>query len=173
MKIPKFNGFTIIELTVTITIMGILLALTVVNLNSTQLNARDSKRKNDISTIQSNLEAYYRSGVQPSTEVYKYPSTELLASGETSLTTFLTSIDTSSAIAPGASSVAASFIVATNNNQTTGGVTPQPTSSQYVYQPLQANGSLCTSEAQKCRKFNLYYRLEADNTIYKATSSNQ
>lgn len=35
------RGFTIVELIITITIMGILLTLAVVNVGTTQLNARD------------------------------------------------------------------------------------------------------------------------------------
>lgn len=79
------------------------------------------------------------------------------------------------------------FISATNNIQLTTGqstVQPLPTTSRYVYQPLQSDGTLCVSEAQECRKFNLYYRLEsldvatADcpdiiNKVCKITSKNQ
>lgn len=54
-----------------------------------------------------------------------------------------------------------------------------PTVNEYVYQPLALNTdgstwSLCTDSAtQECRKFNLYYRLESDNTVYTVTSKNQ
>jgi prepilin-type N-terminal cleavage/methylation domain-containing protein len=64
------------------------------------------------------------------------------------------------------------FVIATNSTQTTSGVSPQPTTSQYVYQPIDSRGLLCTDKAD-CRKFNLYYRLEEDNTVYKVTSKSQ
>jgi prepilin-type N-terminal cleavage/methylation domain-containing protein len=85
----------------------------------------------------------------------------------------LRDIDSKSLLAPGMSDVAQTFTMATNNNQTTAGVLPQPTINQYIYQPIQSNGSLCTLESQECRKFNLYYRLESDNSIRMITSRNQ
>lgn len=85
----------------------------------------------------------------------------------------LRDLDTSSITAPGITDWAQTFVAAANNVQTTAGVAPQPSINQYVYQPLQSDGSLCTFESQECRKFNLYYKLEADNTIYMVTGKNQ
>ncbi len=161
------RGFTIVELAVVITIMGILLVLGVVNLNATQANARDAERKTDIETIATHLETFYTSGTDGSTTIGDYPSTSIIGQEQT----ILRDINPKSLIAPGASS--SSFVAATNNTQTTGGVTPQPTISQYIYQPLQSDGSLCTLDIQECRRFNLYYRLEVDSTIYMVTSENQ
>ena len=84
----------------------------------------------------------------------------------------LRDIDTDSITAPGITDPSQTFISATNNVQTTTGVNPQPTIDQYVYQPLQSDGTLCTLESQECRRFNLYYRLEADNTVYMVTGKN-
>ncbi len=173
LKTMKYVGFTIIELVITITIMGILLTVAIVSTSGAQVNARDAERKSDISAIQANLESYYQQGVQSSTVLYKYPSTELIDSGETSVTAFLVNIDVESLLPPGVTDVSLGFIEATNNNQAEGSVAPQPTVSQYVYQPLQADGSLCTSESQECRKYNLFYQLEGDSTIYKVTSKHQ
>ena len=85
----------------------------------------------------------------------------------------LRDIDAKSLTAPNVTNPSLTFIPATNNVQTISGVLPQPTISQYVYQPIQSDGTLCTLESQECRKFNLYYRLESDNTIYMLTSRNQ
>lgn len=101
-----------------------------------------------------------------------YPSTAITATSAT-ITKALRDIDTESVSAPGITDPTVTFKPATNNVQTTAGVTPQPTIDQYVYQPLQQDGTLCTAASQQCQKFNLYYRLEADNTIYVATSKNQ
>jgi hypothetical protein len=84
----------------------------------------------------------------------------------------LRDISIDSITAPGITDPSQTFISATNNVQITTGVTPQPTIDQYVYQPLQSDGTLCTLESQECRKFNLYYRLEADNTVYMVTGKN-
>jgi prepilin-type N-terminal cleavage/methylation domain-containing protein len=169
----KQRGFTIVELIITISIMLILLTLAVVNLNATQANGRDSERTSDISAIANNLETFYKNGTNTSTTLGRYPSTALLASGETSIKSLLPYIDIKSVQAPGAASASASFIPATNTVQTTAGVAPQPTTSQYVYQPIQTDGSLCTAETQECRKFNLYYRTEVDNTVKKLISKIQ
>ncbi len=167
------RGFTVVELIITITIMGILLTLAVVGIVSTQATARDDERKTDVEVIANNLETYYRNGTEGSTSIGRYPSAVLTTSGDSYIQTTLRDINLKSLQAPGASSVATSFIAATNNNQTEAGVTPQPTTAQYVYQPLQASGALCTSEAQECRRFNLFYRLESTNAVQKVTSRNQ
>jgi prepilin-type N-terminal cleavage/methylation domain-containing protein len=162
------RGFTIVELVIVITIMAILLVISVVNLRGAQANGRDVERKTDIETIALQLENYYTSGNNTTTSVGRYPSTTELIGSET---TVLRDLDIKSVEAPGATS--SSLIAATNNTQTTGGVTPQPTINTYIYQPLQLDGSLCTTSVQECRKFNLYYMLEVDSTINMVTSRNQ
>lgn len=169
----KWRGFTVVELVITITIMGILLTLGVVNLTASQVNGRDAERKGDIEAIQANLEGFYRTGTDTSTSLGRYPSTLITTGSETAVRGILRDININNLMAPGATSLSSSFVPATNTNQTVGGIAPQPTIAQYVYQPLQTDGSLCTTESQECRKYNLFYRLEADNTIYKVTSKNQ
>jgi type II secretion system protein G len=53
------GGFTLIELLVVIAIIGILASITVVGLNVATQNARDSRRKADLATIQSALGQYW------------------------------------------------------------------------------------------------------------------
>ncbi len=43
---------------------------------------------------------------------------------------------------------------------------------QYIYQPLNQDGSLCTT-GSSCQKFNLYYITESDNLVHMVTSKNQ
>jgi prepilin-type N-terminal cleavage/methylation domain-containing protein len=171
----KVRGFTIVELIIVITIMGILLTLAVVNVNSSQTNARDTERKDDVSALAANLEAFYRAG--NGTTSGRYPSL-VIAGNETTLSSTLKDLDLKAATAPNATNATASFIAATNDIQTTTGVLPQPSVSQYVYQPLQVasgttNWTRCLNETQECRKFNIFYRLEGDNTVYVTTSLNQ
>jgi type II secretory pathway pseudopilin PulG len=168
----KHRGFTIIELIVIIAVMGILLILGVANLSGSQANARDAERKTDIETIALHLETYYSSGTDGSSSIGQYPSVDPTNGLIGHETTFLRDIDTASLMTPGAAS--SSLIAATNNVQTTNGVLPQPSISQYLYQPIATDGSLCDSSTTKeCRKFNLYYRLETDNIVYTVTSRNQ
>jgi len=173
------RGFTIVELIITITIMGILLTLAVVNVNSTQMNARDDERKADIEAIASNLESFFTSGTDGTTDFARYPSLGLTGAGAlSSITTNLRDANIKSFLPPGTTDVTQTFVASTNTGsapsiQTTAGVLPQPTISQYVYQPIKTDGAVCTSGNIDCRKFNLFYRLETDNTVYKVTSKNQ
>ncbi|MDB5167198.1 MAG: hypothetical protein JWN26_343 [Candidatus Saccharibacteria bacterium] len=185
------RGFTIIELIIVITIMGILMVLGVVNLRGTQSNARDTQRIADVQSIALNLENFYANGTAGSTTFDRYPSTGLIGKETTSLQ----DIDIKSLVAPGvtltpnpsgvstAPTPDSSLVTATCSGvcvQTTAGVTPQPTINTFVYQPLQSDGTLCTSGAQSCRKFNIYYELEnatsdcpGPNNICMITSKNQ
>lgn len=56
---PFKLGFTLIELLIVIAIMGILVALLLPNLASARERARDSRRKTDLSNIQTALRLYY------------------------------------------------------------------------------------------------------------------
>lgn len=88
----------------------------------------------------------------------------------------LRDIDVDSITAPNVTDPSLTFISATNNIQLTTGpstVLPLPTVDQYIYQPIQSDGTLCISESQECRKFNLYYKTEADGVIHMVTSKNQ
>lgn len=178
-KDMKRRGFTIVELIIVITIMGTLLILGVVNLRGSQANSRDAERRTDIETIATHLETFYTSGNDSSTSVGTYPSTSVMT-GMTAQQTALRDIDPNSLIAPGAPSLPStsttSLIVATNNTQTIGGVTPQPSSAtsqnQYIYQPIQQDGTLCTS-GLLCQKFNLYYMTEVDDIVHMVMSKNQ
>ncbi len=171
------RGFTVVEMIITVTIMGILLLLAVVNVNTSQVKARDDERKADVAAIAANLEAFFNTGTDGTTSFGRYPSSAL-ADSESSIKTALRDADMKSFLAPGETEVALSFVASTNTGtspsiQTTAGVLPQPTISQYVYQPIKTDGSICAPGNTDCRKFNIFYRLESDNTVYKITSKNQ
>ncbi|MDQ3239387.1 MAG: type II secretion system GspH family protein [bacterium] len=51
-------GFTLVELLIVISIIGILTAVTVVNYGSAQQKARDAQRKNDFKILRDQLEQY-------------------------------------------------------------------------------------------------------------------
>ena len=168
----KTRGFTVVEIIITVTVMGILLLLAVVNVNSSQANARDDQRKADTQAIAIALESFYTIRPNTSAATGRYPSTNQVAS-EASIRTLMPDAIITSFIAPGSDTVSESFRTATNSNETTTGVLPQPTPAQYVYQPLDAAGNLCTLTATVCRKFNLFYRLEGDSTVYRVESRNR
>jgi prepilin-type N-terminal cleavage/methylation domain-containing protein len=170
------SGFTIVELIIVIVIMAILLALAVVNLRSSQIGARDDERKTDVSNIARSLEAFYNSGTA-GISGGTYPGVSHMSDLNTTggSDDILPDIDQRSLRAPGvADTDPVSLIAATNNIETTTGIQPQPTISTYVYQALQNDGSLCTDHlVTPCRRFNIYYMLETDNTVYEITSKNQ
>ena len=62
------NGFTLFELLVSISIIGILTALASVAYSGAQKKARDARRVEDVKSIQTAAEQYY------SQNTYKYPS---------------------------------------------------------------------------------------------------
>lgn len=53
------KGFTLVELLVVVSIIGILTTLVVANLNSARERARDASRKSDLRNIQTALRLYY------------------------------------------------------------------------------------------------------------------
>lgn len=171
----KWRGFTIVELIITITIMGILLVLVVVNVNSSQIRSRDDERKADIAAIQNALETFYTTGMDNeaapggSTLPGTYPAVELFTTDQSMLAA-LRDIDKKSLTPPNATEPA--LLLATNATQTATGVLPQPTISQYVYQPIDSSGNRCYF-GSVCRKFNLYYRLEGETGVQMVMSRNQ
>lgn len=176
----KLRGFTIVELIITITIMGILLTLAVVNLNSSQANARDSERAGDVEAITLNLESYYNNSSEDALGNFAksggtYPGSSYLASS--TFSKILPDIDPKSIHAPGVDLTAPmSFVAATNNSQSPTTILPKPskTNDVYVYQPLTANGGPCTDPAvSECRKFNIYYYQETSDSVKQITSKNQ
>jgi prepilin-type N-terminal cleavage/methylation domain-containing protein len=170
----NFRGFTVVELIIVIVIMGVLLAIGVNNFRASQISSRDMERKSDIESLSLYLDIYYNSGTDISvTPPFDYPSTLMITTDASSIFAYLRDIDETIVEAPGIYDPVQTFVKATNNTQTTAGVLPQPTYNTYVYQPIQSDGSLCTLDSQDCRKYNLYYRLEADNLVYVARSKYQ
>jgi len=163
----KQRGFTVVELIITITIMGILLLVTVVNVNATQAAARDDERKSDVESFALNLETFFTNGRDGSTVFGRYPSIGLTTSGVTSIKDNLRDIDLKSVTAPGVTDPLQTLLMAPDNTA------QNPTKDQYIYQPLQADGSLCTSGGQYCTKFIIYYRTEVDNAVHTVLSKNQ
>lgn len=73
MNKTKIEGFTLFELLVSISIIGILTALAVVSFSGAQKRARDARRIEDMTTVQKAAEQYY------SQNSYVYPSDTSMA----------------------------------------------------------------------------------------------
>lgn len=76
------RGFTIVEMVVTMAIMAILLTLTVVSLNQSQVNARNAKRKADAQAIARGLEVRYKQGNPRATQTPTDGSKSMTATGQ-------------------------------------------------------------------------------------------
>src|SRR3954464_1530924 len=86
MKISKKQqGFTIVELLIVIVVIGILAALVITTYSGIQAKARNSKRSADMSSVQTQLEAYF-------TAQQHYPSYADLSSSSW-VTTNMKSLD--------------------------------------------------------------------------------
>jgi prepilin-type N-terminal cleavage/methylation domain-containing protein len=164
----RTRGFTIVEIIVTITIMGILLTLAVVGVGATQQKARDDERVADVEAFAAHLEAFYRTGKDSNSRLNRYPSTGLTVTGVDSITNTLRDIDLKSLMAPGITDPLDTIKIASTNS-----LTQTPTKDEYIYQPLQGDGTLCLNSTQDCRKYYIYYFLEGDSSVHIYTSKNQ
>ncbi len=171
------RGFTVVELIITITIMGILLTLAVVNLTASQANGRDAERKNDVESLALHLESFY---TNQSSDSYMSGGTYLGTDDINTdfIASHLPDIDPKTSHAPGADvNGPISIVPATNTITTTTGVLPQPSKSNdvYVYQPLTTTGALCDDRyvVGECRKFNIYYFQEVSGTVEMIKSKHQ
>ncbi len=164
----KNKGFSVVEMVIVITIIGILAGLGTVQMLRSQAVARDQERADDTRSIAINLQDIYDTG-QIDGEIIAsgdgtitsavnmgYPSTALLnppASSASQANGIIQSIRLdalkspylpNSATSPNFSMVAATSTADLNNtNKTAGGITLGKTNDAYVYQPLDANGALC------------------------------
>lgn len=174
----RHAGFTVVELILTITIMAVLMTVAVVGLRSTQANGRDVERKSDTDIIARSLEQFYISTSSTGEAVGRYIGTSAVT--VSTLGSLMPDLSQDALHAPQiATTDPISLVPATNAVQTAAGVSPQPTTSTYVYQPLTYNSgtstySLCTNHlTTECRKFNLYYRLEKTADIQMIVSKQQ
>ncbi len=182
----KGRGFSIVELVIVITVIGILAAIGVARFSQTQQNARDTERRTKAENIARYLESMYSHGnAAPPVEAGTYPRVSVIAdSCNTGCTADSTAnpwpinivklealfgndgFDSKNLKAPGATGYSIA-VARTATAQT-------PALNTFIYQPLALNSSdtyvLCNLPSSECRAFNLYYRSEVDNTIQKITS---
>lgn len=140
----KAAGFTLIELIIIVTVLGILTAIVFTSDSGYVPRANDSERKNDTQTIVSEIERAYRANAVAAGP--SYPPTSVGAAG---LANIVENQDAITAPRNDANSLA----MAANST-----VPQAPTINQYIYQPFNKDGGLCT--AAPCVRFILYYRQE-------------
>lgn len=94
----KFNkkGFTLVELMIVITVIAILATIAVVSFTRVQRQARDTKRKAEVKTLETALQAYY-------TEKTTYPVSATSVVAGTSLAVLAPTYMSNVPVAPGGS----------------------------------------------------------------------
>lgn len=168
-------GFTVVELVITFTVMGILLTLAITNVNDSRIRARDSERVSDTDAIVRQLDSLYQVGYPASTSITRgtYPTTVQLTNTTVQAAIF-GKLPRGVIVDPLQSAAdTVGIIAATNNVQTTAGVLPQPsTTSPYIYQPIDGAGDLCNGTVGNdvCVRFNLYYKTEYNPTVKQLIS---
>jgi prepilin-type N-terminal cleavage/methylation domain-containing protein len=172
-NVRHIEGFTLIEVSVLVVIIGILAAIAYGAPISIQKTSRDQERADDVASFARRLEQAYR-GQEAGAP--SYPSTTEMTTAVANNSGFVTKLDPDVLKAPGATS--ASFIPATSASMTTPAASGEPTASHYVYQPLKADDTLCTGDSitiqtNNCVRFFIYYRTEKDNVIKKEVSEHQ
>lgn len=183
------EGFTIVELIVTITILVILTTLVVVRLSSTQADGRDQERNIDVTTIAAGLETYYENGNDTTfTPKGYYPGAAEISTAS-ALTPpfkeFLEGVSRISLEAPGLSAQESFGVDPAGARGVNPGNVSTPDGSYgdvqakallatipYLYQPLKRDNTFCTSYAD-CVKYNLYYLKETTNTVVRIGSKHQ
>lgn len=143
----KRSGFTLVELLITLVVIGVLTTMSVVFFNNTAVQGRDAERESDITALSRLLESYY-------TKRGAYP---LLA---TISPTTLPGLTADHLVAPGATGT--NSLVSTTT----------PSKQQYGYITYTADLSACTSGVTCGKKYLLTWYSESTQSIQKKGSLN-
>lgn len=156
------QGFSILEILVVLVLMAVLMSIFVIRTAGVNRSARDTERQEDVANIMRQLEDVYTT---KKLGAPTYPDTSQILGN-------VVFAGTNPDILKAPNMTTTSLVAATNTVTTTAGITPLPTISQYVYQPFTSLGALCTS-GLSCVKYNIYYRTEADGTVWQKKSLHQ
>ena len=159
------DGFTLTEVLVVIVVITILSSIVSVAWFTLLNDARDSERISDTESVARYLEKQYTE--LASTSYPTYPSTASLA---TDITGLANSGLKDALVAPNQTGTT-NLSVASSTGSPPSGLTVNT----YIYQPILANGNLCTArtEAQPCVRFRLWYLLEENSTARVIESRHQ
>lgn len=133
------KGFTLVELLVVISIIGLLSTLAVVSLSSARQKARDAKRASDVKQIQTALELYF-------SDQNTYP---VVAAAVTLGDATHSTLSSGSSFAAAATGTTYMGLVPAN---------PAPGGTAYTYTSLTGAGAACT--ASPCPNYSITFTFE-------------
>lgn len=147
------SGFTVIELLISIAIIGVLLAISILTFSKQQVEARDQTRYSRSTILAEAIEKYYE-------EHGEYPSVPSLVSESGvsgSAVAAKLNVEIGTIVFPGVSS-------STSNSLTSG--SPTNTKAKYTASSVNSteNTACQTSATGGCDSFTITYKKEADNT---------
>lgn len=156
------SGFTITELIISISVIGVLSVMSFVYLPSALQRARNNEKLTDIKSLGRFFEQRYKENASLS-----YPTYPSSATFSADLSALLNSGLKDVAIPPGQSTNG--VVLATSTADQTSSVTTQ----NYIYQPFSATGALCAnhSASSPCTHYKIWYRLEDDLTPVRVLES--
>lgn len=196
------RGFTVVELIVTLTIITIISVMAIVILQGSQTSARDDERASKAQTIAVGLESFYSNGFTHPTNPAlslgpgQYPSVAELSNAITSgyFESWLTGVDSSTLKftwqEPGDYNLEGNLHPSNQGlngdipSITGGVVNPNGLNDLILYEPLRPRTTSLPSDTDQweicattvadrpCTRFNLYYALEADDSLVTIRSKN-
>lgn len=192
----KKRGFSVVELAIVIALIGILSLIVFVSLRNNQVAARDSERHAKAESIARSLEILYKAGNQSAGGTFapgSYPSMHDI--DQPDVLKLLPSIDEATLTfswKEGGASVLKSLEstganMSYHNTEDMDVEAPRVGQDEFIYVPysIMTNATTvmppdvdgwkyCTLPgSDDCRRFNIYYRTEADNELHIIRSTYQ
>lgn len=191
----KRRGFSIVELAIVIALISILSLLLFANLRNSQISVRDDERRAKAELVARSFEALYKNGnSQFSYEAGTYPDIQYVsdAISNNNIVSLLPNIDQSALTYSWSDDATVklktintpSEIISDGMTENMSHIAPRVGLDEIVYEPLYHTTSsmgfgdsdkwrFCKTSADDCRRFNIYYRTEGDNTVHAIRSVNQ
>jgi prepilin-type N-terminal cleavage/methylation domain-containing protein len=162
----RHSGFTIVELLIVVVVIGILAAITIVAYNGITASANDAHRVADVDAVKKFMEIYYvENGYYPaSNNILDANAATALSSGP------LQGLSPEALRGPSATASTVSSWGQWGGDVISAGM-------DYSYKSFKPDGSggvqNCTTTTDTCSQFQIYYKVEADDSYKVITSANQ